>query len=90
MQPMLTIALKAARKAGEIIARSVERLDTVRIDEKSANNFVTEIDRAAEKEILYHLKKAYPDHAFLGEETGHSGAENAEYRWIIDPLDGTT
>ena len=90
MQPMLTIALRAARKAGEIIARSVDQLDTLRIDEKSANNFVTEIDRASEKEIIYHLKKAYPDHAFLGEESGASGADTAEYRWIIDPLDGTT
>ncbi len=90
MQPMLTIALKAARKAGEIIARSVEQLDTVRVDEKSANNFVTEVDRASEKEIIYHLKKAYPDHAFLGEESGASGAADSEYRWIIDPLDGTT
>ena len=90
MQPMLTIALRAARKAGEIIARSVDQLDTLRIDEKSANDFVTEVDRASEKEIIYHLKKAYPDHAFLGEESGSSGAENAEYRWIIDPLDGTT
>lgn len=90
MQPMLTIALRAARKAGEIIARSVDQLDTVRIDEKSANNFVTEVDRASEKEIIYHLKKAYPDHAFLGEESGASGVDGAEYRWIIDPLDGTT
>ena len=90
MQPMLTIALRAARKAGEIIARSVEQLDKVRVDEKSSNNFVTEVDRASEKEIIYHLKKAYPDHAFLGEESGASGAADAEYRWIIDPLDGTT
>lgn len=90
MQPMLTIALRAARKAGEIIARSVEQLDKVRVDEKSSNNFVTEVDRASEKEIIFHLKKAYPDHAFLGEESGASGAADAEYRWIIDPLDGTT
>ncbi len=90
MQPMLTIALKAARKAGEIIARSMDQLDTVRVDEKSANDYVTEVDRASEREIISLLKKTYPDHAFLGEESGASGATDAEYRWIIDPLDGTT
>jgi myo-inositol-1(or 4)-monophosphatase len=90
MQPMLTIALKAARRAGEIIARSMDQLDTVRVDEKSANDFVTEVDRASEREIIGLLKKTYPDHAFLGEESGASGAANADYRWIVDPLDGTT
>ena len=90
MQPMLTIALRAARKAGEMIARATEQLDSVRVDEKKANDFVTEIDRASEKEIIYQLKKAFPDHAFLGEESGASGPADAEYRWIIDPLDGTT
>ena len=90
MQPMLNIALKAARKAGETIARSMDELDKVRVDEKSANDFVTEVDRASERDIIGLLKKTYPDHAFLGEESGSSGAANAEYRWIIDPLDGTT
>jgi myo-inositol-1(or 4)-monophosphatase len=90
MQPMLTIALKAARKAGEIIARATDKLDTLVVEEKNANDFVSEIDRAAEREIIYHLKKAYPDHAFLGEESGETGDASSEYRWIIDPLDGTT
>ncbi|MDB6060712.1 MAG: inositol monophosphatase [Verrucomicrobiaceae bacterium] len=90
MQPMLTIALKAARKSGETIARSMDQFDTIRVDEKSANDFVTEVDRASEREIIGLLKKTYPDHAFLGEESGASGASDAEYRWIIDPLDGTT
>jgi myo-inositol-1(or 4)-monophosphatase len=90
MQPMLTIALKAARQAGELIARATDQIDKVRIDEKAANDFVTEVDRASEREIISLLRKTYPDHAFLGEESGSSGASNAEYRWIIDPLDGTT
>ncbi|MET0379931.1 MAG: inositol monophosphatase family protein [Spongiibacteraceae bacterium] len=90
MQPMLTIALKAARKAGELIARATDKLDTLVVEEKNANDFVSEVDRAAEREIIYHLKKAYPDHAFLGEESGDTGDSNSEYRWIIDPLDGTT
>lgn len=87
---MITIALRAARKAGEIIARSVDRLDIVKFDEKGVNNFVSEVDRNAEQEIIYLLKKTYPDHCFLGEEGGQQGNPDSEYRWIIDPLDGTT
>lgn len=90
MNPMLTIALKAARKAGEIIERAYERLDTVQIEHKGRNDFVSDVDRKAEQEIIYHLKKAYPEHKFLGEEGGFSGPEDAEHEWIIDPLDGTT
>jgi myo-inositol-1(or 4)-monophosphatase len=90
MEPMTTIALRAARKAGEQIARATEHLDRLDIESKSANDYVTEVDRAAEKEIIYHLSKAYPDHAFLAEEGGASGNPDSEYRWLIDPLDGTT
>jgi myo-inositol-1(or 4)-monophosphatase len=90
MEPMSHIALRAARKAGDIIARATEELDRITVESKGVNDFVSEVDRAAEKEILYHLGKAYPDHAFLGEEGGDSGNPDSEYRWIIDPLDGTT
>lgn len=91
MQPMVTIALRAARKAGDIIERATENLDQLEVQAKTPSDFVTEVDQAAEKEILYHLQKAYPDHAFLCEESGIIGdAENAEYLWVIDPLDGTT
>lgn len=90
MEPMLTIALKAARKAAEIIEQAFERLDTIEIESKGRNDFVSDVDRKAEAEILYHLKKAYPDHSFIGEETGVSGKANSDYAWIIDPLDGTT
>ena len=90
MEPMLNIALKAARKAGEIIESAFERLDLVAIEEKGRNDYVSEVDRNAEKEIIYHLSKAYPDHKFLGEESGETGPQDAEYEWIIDPLDGTT
>lgn len=85
---MINIALRAARKAGELIERSMERIDFINIEEKSRNDFVTEIDKKSEDEIIYHLKKAYPDHAFLGEEGGQIG--ESDYVWIIDPLDGTT
>lgn len=90
MEPMLTMALRAARKAGEMIEQALERVDLVRIEEKGRNDFVSEVDRKAEQEIIYQLGKAYPEHRFLGEEGGGKGPENAEYEWIIDPLDGTT
>ncbi|MEC8427943.1 MAG: inositol monophosphatase family protein [Pseudomonadota bacterium] len=89
MEPMLTIALRAARKAGELIERALERVDVVAFEEKGRNDFVTEIDQASEKEIIYHLRKAYPDHTIVGEETGRSEGDS-DYEWIIDPLDGTT
>lgn len=90
MEPMITIALKAARKAGEVIESAFERLDLVTVEEKGRNDYVSEIDRKAEDEVLYHLKKAYPDHKFVGEEGGEQGNPNSDYEWIIDPLDGTT
>jgi myo-inositol-1(or 4)-monophosphatase len=90
MEPMINIALRAARKAGENIVRASDDLDRIDIKAKGVNNFVSEVDIAAEQEIIYHLQKAFPDHAILGEESGLQGAEDAEYRWIIDPLDGTT
>ncbi len=90
MEPMINIALRAARKAGENIVRASDDLDRFEVKAKGVNNFVTEVDINAEQEIIYHLRKAYPDHAILGEESGLSGSEDAEYRWIIDPLDGTT
>ena len=90
MEPMINIALRAARKAGENIVRASDDLHRFEVKAKGINDFVTEVDINAEQEIIYHLQKAYPDHAFLGEESGLIGSEDAEYRWIIDPLDGTT
>jgi myo-inositol-1(or 4)-monophosphatase len=90
MEPMINIALRAARKAGEGIVRASDELHRFEVKAKGLNNFVTEVDINAEREIIYHLQKAYPDHAILGEESGLIGSEDAEYRWVIDPLDGTT
>ena len=92
MQPMLNIALRAARSAGELIFRSTERLDVISVNEKDAKDYVTEIDLAAEQCIIAALRKAYPNHGILGEESGLSegSGEGADYLWIIDPLDGTT
>ncbi|MDG1943439.1 MAG: inositol monophosphatase family protein [Halioglobus sp.] len=90
MEPMINIALRAARKVGENIVRASDDLHRFEVKAKGVNDFVTEVDINAEQEIIYHLQKAYPDHAILGEESGLLGSEDAEYRWIIDPLDGTT
>lgn len=90
MEPMLTIALRAGRKAAELIERAFERVDLLTIETKSRNDFVTEVDKAAEKEIIYHLRKAYPDHSIRGEEGGSQPGKNPDYEWVIDPLDGTT
>ena len=91
MHPFINIALRSARKAGDIIERAAENIDQLEVMAKSASDFVTEVDQAAEQEILYHLQKAYPDHAFVCEEAGIIGdPDQAEYHWLIDPLDGTT
>ncbi len=92
MQPMLNIALRAARSAGELIVRSTDRLDAISVNEKEAKDYVTEIDKAAEQSIVNALRKAYPNHGILGEEGGllEGSGDGADYLWIIDPLDGTT
>jgi myo-inositol-1(or 4)-monophosphatase len=91
MHPMLNTAVKAARRAGNIINRASLDLDLVRVSSKGRSDYVTEVDRAAEAAIIDMLRTAYPDHCFLAEESGASspGAE-PDYLWIIDPLDGTT
>lgn len=90
MQPMANIALRAARRAGQIIVRALDRVDTLDVQEKRKNDLVSEVDRAAERAIVDILAKTYPDHAFLCEESGLIGSADAECTWIIDPLDGTT
>jgi len=89
MHPMLNTAVKAARKAGSIITRASFDLDKLTVRTKRQNDFVSEVDHAAEDAIISTLKAAYPDHGFLGEESGYHDRD-AEYLWIIDPLDGTT
>jgi myo-inositol-1(or 4)-monophosphatase len=88
MQPLLNIAIRAARRAGEVIVRGMNRVHRLDVRAKGQNDFVTEIDMQAEREIIDIVRKSYPDHAFLAEESGQSG--DAEFVWIIDPLDGTT
>ncbi len=89
MQPLLNIAIRAARSAGDHIVRKMSKLPDLKIETKSPNDFVTEVDRQAEERIIETLLKAYPNHSILAEESGEiDGSE--DYRWIIDPLDGTT
>jgi myo-inositol-1(or 4)-monophosphatase len=88
MHPMLTIAVKAARRAGNLIHRASENLDHLAVTKKSHADYVSEVDRAAEQTIIETLLGAYPSHAILAEESGSQG--DSEYVWIIDPLDGTT
>ena len=90
MHPMLNIAVRAARRAGDIIVRSVEHVDGLTIAAKARNDFVTEVDRRAEHEIIQIIHRAYPHHAILGEETGEHNMGGDIHQWIIDPLDGTT
>ncbi len=89
---MLNIAVRAARSAGDLIIRVVDRIDTLTITSKGRNDFVSEIDQQAEQEIIRILLKAFPDHGILAEESGKraGSSHHDEYTWIIDPLDGTT
>jgi myo-inositol-1(or 4)-monophosphatase len=87
---MLTMAVRAARAAGTVISRATDHVADLTIESKQRNDFVSEVDRQAEHAIIDILRRAYPDHQFLGEESGDSGQTESAYRWIIDPLDGTT
>jgi myo-inositol-1(or 4)-monophosphatase len=88
MQPMLNIAVRAARSAGDLILRSADNVGRLHIDQKGKNDYASEVDRSAEREIINIIKAAYPEHAILAEESGkHKGND---FVWVIDPLDGTT
>ena len=86
-EPIINIAVDAARAAGTIIIRAMKRLDTIKIAEKQPNDFVTEVDQRVEQEIISIIHKAYPSHSILGEEGGEIAGD--DFQWIIDPIDGT-
>jgi myo-inositol-1(or 4)-monophosphatase len=92
MHPMLNTAIKAARRGAAVINRAAFDIDRITVSEKQPNDFTTDIDQAAEQAIIETLLKAYPDHAILAEESGASKNmhDEAEFAWIIDPIDGTT
>lgn len=86
-RPAVTVATQAARSAARVILRYMNRLDSIPVVEKQRMDFASEVDKQAEAEIIRELKRAYPDHAILAEESGSQGKNNAT--WVIDPLDGT-
>lgn len=88
MHPMLNTAVKAARRAGKVVMRYASQVDRLTVENKGRNDFVSQVDREAEREIIEVIRRGYPDHGILGEETGRQG--KGDYLWIIDPLDGTT
>ena len=90
LHPLLNTAIRAARRAGSVISRASLDLESITVSTKRQNDFVTEVDRAAEQVIVEMITKAYPDHGILAEESGASGAKAADFVWVIDPLDGTT
>lgn len=96
MHPLLNTAIKAARKAGTVILRHANHVDRLNIESKGRNDFVSEVDRLAEAEIIQIIRHAYPDHDILAEESGvqdgdrNGNKSGSQYKWIIDPLDGTT
>ncbi|QWA09741.1 inositol-1-monophosphatase [Sodalis ligni] len=90
MHPMLNIAIRAARKAGNLIAKHYETPDAVEASQKGDNDFVTNVDREAERLIIEVIRKSYPQHTVISEECGELTGEDQDVQWIIDPLDGTT
>jgi len=88
MQPMINIAVRAARSAGKILLRYFEQFDSVRVSTKGVNDFVSEVDRSSESAIVEVIRSKYPHHGILAEEGGSQPGD--DYQWIIDPLDGTT
>jgi len=89
MHPMLNIAVRAARAGGRVLTKYMDRLDSITVESKGRNDFVSEVDRLTEAEVVSTLQKSYPDHRFVCEESGIVGNEKAEFTWYIDPLDGT-
>ena len=90
MNPMLNIAIRAARKAGNIIAKNYERRDDIITMEKGKNDYVTNVDKASEEAIIEVIKKSYPNHTIITEESGALEGSDNDVQWVIDPLDGTT
>ncbi|MFY8123236.1 MAG: inositol monophosphatase family protein, partial [Silanimonas sp.] len=86
--PVVNVMVKAARAAGNVLLRNMSRLESLNVVEKARQDYASEVDGLAEREIIRELKRAYPDYAILGEETGQTG--KGRYTFIVDPLDGTS
>ncbi len=89
MNPTLKVAIGAARAAGNIILRHHNQIDRLTITNKDTHDFVSEVDKLAEKAIIAQIQKFFPRHSILGEESGEILGDNSK-QWVIDPLDGTT
>ena len=90
MQALLNTAIKAARKAGDIVQMNFDRINESDIQTKGYNEFVTFVDEEAETAIKDVIQSRYPDHGIIAEESQQKKSAGADYVWIIDPLDGTT
>ena len=88
MHPTVNIAVRAARAAGDVVLRYHNQIDLLTIENKSINDFVSEVDKTAEKAIINEIKKVFPNHSILAEESGETLGDS-DFQWIIDPLDGT-
>lgn len=86
--PVVNVMVKAARAAGNVLLRNMARLDSLTVVEKARQDYASEVDGLAEREIIRELKRAYPDYAILGEETGQTG--KGRHTFVVDPLDGTS
>jgi len=87
-KPVVNVAVQAARRAGKVILSSLNKLDAIRVVDKDRYDFASDVDHRAEAEIIKELRRAFPDHAILAEESGAIG--ESRYTWVIDPLDGTS
>ena len=90
MHPMLNIAVRAARNAGQVVVKAFSQPENIEAIQKGSHDFVTNVDREAEAAIIHTIKKSYPEHSIVAEESGEIAGTNPDYQWIIDPLDGTT
>ena len=86
---LLNIALMAARKGAVELEFAVKKLHKLKVEKKGSTDYVTEVDRRVEQIIFEDIKSYYPEHNFLGEESGEE-INNSNVTWILDPIDGTT
>lgn len=90
-KPAVTLMVKAARAAGNVLLRHMYKLDALNIVEKDRMDFASEVDDLAEKEIIKEFRRSTPEYAILGEESGEKkGKPGNRFTWVIDPLDGTS
>jgi myo-inositol-1(or 4)-monophosphatase len=90
LSPHITVMANAAQKAAKRLLRDFAEVEQLQVSIKGPSDFVTQADISAEQTLKEELNKARPGYAFLMEESGASGSENWSWRWVVDPLDGTT